>query len=545
MSISREQFEKGLEAFHALVRNDPSLHEEYERSRGVYFAGSALPEEPGPSSEAANRRHLEWFLFEHLGERQRALPVERLLVRWRNRVGSALEAHLETFLQSHAGIFEVIVDEVTGGTVLRDVAGLGEYQLDETEIATVVQPGDLVVGRLFPAGEALFRVSDGAGRFRDARLRVAIERDLERLRNSRPHPVIRLSQVELERMFWGGARPAEELADPVGDLERFLGEGGVAPATIASWREALRRAPFDGDSIVPAAEGPLPEILDAIAFETELDLDRARALLLAAWHRLSVPDRSMELDAPRPEVEVARAIARFDADRARGVDVESSLRELEQRLGLDDEEEPDEPDAPDFPGVVSAMIEEFLWEIELEAGSATSARYEGLRIFGGYTREIGVFENLGPREFLTFAAFWIPESRRLRSGAEAERLIEGLTRFGRWARETHGLEALDAELTARLDGLRASLPRVVVANALLPVERANPGELFELVESTEAGRARLRDRAGEERTVPLESRLAALLRSGDLLRGYTRDDLAFVVGCCYPPEAIALAAKGI
>jgi len=543
MSISREQFEKGLEAFHTLVRSDPSMREEFERSHGEYFGARAPSMDPGPASEAARRRHLEWFLFERLGEHEGVLPVEHLLELWRERAGGALEAHLETFLQSHAGIFEVVADEGGDGVLVRDVAGLGEYRLDEPEVAAVVQPGDLVVGRLFPAGEARYRVSSGAGCFRDARLRAAIERDLQRLRDSRPHPVMRLSQVELERRFWSGPRPVGGGADPVGDLVRFLGEGGVAPATIASWREVLRRAPFDDGSIVPAVEGPLPEILDAIAFETELDLDRARALFLAAWHRLSGPDRSMEPDAPRPEEEVARAIARFDADRARGVDVESSFRELEQRLGLDDEEEPDELEAPDFPGVVPAMIEEFLWETELEAGSATAARYEGLRIFGGYTREIGVFENLGPREFLTFAAFWIPESRRLRSGAEAERLIEGLTRFGRWARETHWLEALDAELSARLEGLRASLPRVVVANALLPVERANPGELFELVGSTAAGRARLRDRAGEEREVPLESRLVALLRSGDLLRGYPRDDGAFVVGCCYPPEAIALEAK--
>lgn len=540
MRISTEQFEKGLEAFHALVQGDPALHAEFEESIAGFFSEPGLLGEEGPSSEAARRRHLEWFLFEKVSTFLGGLPVEILLARWRERVDEELHEHLEAFLQSQAGIFEVTTGEADAGTWLCDVAGLGEYPLDEPEMAAIVSPGDLIVGRIYPVGDALHRVSAGAGFFRDPRLREAIQRDLDRVRGSRPHPLIRLSQAELERMFWGPSTETPAASDPVGELKSFLESGGVESATVKSWCRLLARTPFDQETIASVVVDPLAGMLDAIAFDTKLDLETARVLFLAAWSRLAEKGRAPATDSSRGEADIARAIAEFDADRARGVDVEASFRELERRLGIDEDDEDEECDAPDFPGVVAAMIEEFLWETERESGPDAAARHEGLRIFGGYTKELGVFENLGPREFLTFAAFWLPESRRLRSGAEAERMVRALALFGRWAERTQGLESLDQTLVGQLEGLRESLPRVVVANALLPVDREHPGELFEFVKGPGAGRARLRDREGEEREVSLEDRLVALLRDGDLLRGYTRDDGAFVVGCCYPPEAIAL-----
>ncbi len=540
MRISTEQFEKGLEAFHALVQGDPALRAELEGSIDGFLAEPGLLAEGGPPAEAARRRHLEWFLFEKVSEHLDGLPVEMLLARWRERVDEELHDHLEAFLQSQAGIFEVTTGEEDAGTWLCDVAGLGEFPLDEPEMAAIVRPGDLIVGRIFPVGDALHRVSAGAGFFRDPRLREAIQHDLERVRGSRPHPLIRLSQAELERMFWGPSAETPAASDPVGELKSFLESGGVAPATVESWCRLLARTPYDPETIAPAVADPLAGMLDAIAFDTKLDLDRARALFLAAWTRLAEKERAPATDPSRGEADIARAIAEFDADRARGLDVEESFRELERRLGIDDDEDDEDRDAPDFPGVVAAMIEEFLWETEQELGADEATRHEGLRIFGGYTGELGVFENLSPREFLTFAAFWLPESRRLRSGAEAERMVRALARFSRWARRTQGLESLDQTLLDQLDGLHESLPRVVVANALLPVDRENPGELFEFVDRSDDGRARLRDREGEEREIALDDRLIALLRGGDLLRGYTHDDGAFVVGCCYPPEAIAL-----
>ena len=186
------------------------------------------------------------------------------------------------------------------------------------------------------------------------------------------------------------------------------------------------------------------------------------------------------------------------------------------------------------------MVEEFLWETERDEGADRRREREVLRAFGGYTEKLGVFENLTAREFLSFAAFWLPESRRLRSGAEAERLVDALLAFGHWAAENQGLEALSGTLGEQLASLTRSLPRAVVANALLPRDTQVAGELFEYCGPASPGCATVRDVRGEEREVRFEERLLAVLEDGDLFRGHTSDDGCFVVSCCYPPEAAGL-----
>ncbi len=538
MTLTPEQFEAGFELFSELVTSDLSGYgPELDVARERFFGSAQAEARAATNERSTERRMLEWFLFEDARTPGAELVVNELLEPWAERVSRELREEHAAYLQSQTGIFEVRKSDDGSLISLRELAGLGRFELAENELGAVFENGDLIVGRLYPLGDGSFHVSPGAGVFRDPRLLKAIERDLEQLRASRPHAVMRLSQLELELMFW---RTKSELsedvaasADPVGELETFLTESGVEPEQSKTWLAALRRAPYNPDSLVPGAGDVLAEILEQLAFETTADLERARVLFVAAWPLLNAAAVAGKPAQDEPTSAVELAMAEFDRDRAAGIDVETSFAELERKLGLDALEDDDPHEAPDFPGVVGAMVEEYLWE-------ARSAAHEGLRLFAGYTRNIGVFENLAARDFLTFAAFWLPESRQLKNGAEAERLMRALAAFGQWAVESHGVEVLDDDLEERLDGLRKSLPRSVVANALLPRVRDVEGELFTFAGTTDAGLGLIRDAEGLERSVELDGRLRASLEEGDLFRGYTRDDGEFVVACCYPPEALDL-----
>ena len=548
MSMTPDQLEAGFELFRELLAENPSLAAEEAPARAVFFAGTIPPTEEADLRSRERRFH-EWFLFERSSTGSGVLPVDELIGAWSERAGSRLVAFRDNFLQSQTGVFAVTASEPGKGAWVRDLTGLGEFPLDDPELSPVIESGDLIIGRLYPIGDSLHRASPGAGVFRDPRLVQAIERDLKRLREGRSHPLLRLSQRELERMFWSGVEqpevPEEEQSsDPVGELEVFFAEGGVQRAQVRTWCSALTRARHDPEHVIVGADGIVQAILDQVAFETDVDLDRARALILAALPRLSERGKPVgpgeTAEVPEKEC-VASAIREFDKDRAAGIDIDASIQELERRLGIDGPAEEEEGSSvPDFPGVVGAMVEEFLWETERESGESVRRAREGLRIFGTYAKSVGVFENLASRDVLSFAAFWLPESRRLRNGAEAERLIAALDAFVRWAKDVHDVDILPETHSTSLTGLQNSLPRAVIANALLPRERETPGELFEYMGTSAEERARIRDLRGDEREVPFEPRLLAVLEEGDLFRGYTSDDGGFVVGCCYPPEAGAL-----
>ena len=113
--------------------------------------------------------------------------------------------------------------------------------------------------------------------------------------------------------------------------------------------------------------------------------------------------------------------------------------------------------APDFPGVVGAMVDEFLWEVEREEGSQRANRYACLRSFGRFGERIGVFEELSSDDLLRYATFWILEERALASPAEAERLIEALCAFCTWTEEAHEM-TLARDFAPTLDSLARSLP---------------------------------------------------------------------------------------
>ena len=549
--------EQAIQLFGDLVARDEALELEFLASRREFIAATAgdLDEAfDGDSSRA--RRHLEWFLFDRQNKHLGGLPFEALMNDWRALAAELPEGLGDEMLQTILGIFEVVECSPRGAIELRELAGLTKLTLGAQASLAGLAPGDLLVGRFFPFADGLHEPSSALGFFRNPDLLDALQADLSRLREQRAHAVMRLSQSELERMFWPYSEPASEdpqELDPVGDLERFFRGNGITMQTIESWKRTLANNAPDTTALASGTNDLVGVLLEQLAFDTQIDLKEARAHLLAAWPALCMPRAARapeqaddeEVQAP---ASIATSLQEFDRDRAAGIDVDTSFRELELRLGLGGEDPEEDTSAPDFPGVVGAMVAEFLWEVSLASDGPANdterqAWSEGLGLFAEYTSNIGVFENLGERELLGFLTFWLPESRRLQEGARASEVARAMDAFARWAQREHEVVMLAGELAEGLDELREALARAVDANAQLAATADATGELFEYCGSPQSGSGMIRDEQGEERQIALDAALLALLNEGDLLRGYTSDEGVFVVGCCYPPQARGLRQR--
>ncbi|MDP6540273.1 MAG: hypothetical protein QF410_12100 [Planctomycetota bacterium] len=539
MILDEHTLERGLLLFEALIDEVEDHTRALEASRERF--GPATGHRTG--DWGAGRRHLEWFLFESGG-------AEALLGAWRERADPELEAHAACFLESEVGLF--VVEEVRpdGTAALEDVAGLGTFLLAESAPEGDVSVGDLIVGRLYPLGDGRHRPSPAARTLRSPQLLTALRRDLSRLREENDQAVLRISQAELESMFFGpgpgpgggpgGIEAAREQAER--DALACLVAGGVEDSEAAELVAAFRSMAYDPLVLTPGADDPLAAVLERLAFESEVDLERARVLLLALWTQPVSQPTEVNPSTPTPaHADAARALEEFDRARRAGLDVDSSIAALERQLGLDqlDEDEEPEREAPDFPGVVAAMIEEFLWDVAREEGPDTAATLDSVRLLGEYAGHVGVFENLGSRDLLTFCAFWVLERGGLADAAAARRLLDAVGRFCVWAEEHHEVR-LSSTFSKGLAELALSLPRIVTANGLLPEPAEGAaGEVWEVV-GVEGPAVRLAGPDGAEQRAAVRADLAAHLASGDTLRAEVDPAGGVRVHRCYPPQAKAL-----
>ncbi len=550
--------EVALERLLALALDDPGLRAEHEASRAEFFIGGRPASTPDdPDGRLAARRHCEWFLLERPADSAGGVvPVAGLRERAQEEGGPQLADHMDALEGSFAGVFAVTRVRAGEGLWVRDMGGAGELALSEPEGSHTIECGDLLVGRLFPLEGEVFGVSFAAGLFRNAALCEAVERDMERARAER-RGVLRVAQRELEALFWGSEieSDASEEGDPVGEARRVLEAGGVSPEDVDGVLEALGSEPYDAGSRAPGAADVLGVILDALAFETEVDLEAARRALLKAWPRLRGGGGATILPTAaamrsRPARDRRAAMDAFDQGREEGQDLEQLFDQLERDLGLEPEPRTAsqlasiEGEHPDFPGVVGAMVEEFLWEVEREEGPEHSAGYACLRQLGTFGQDIGVFENLGTRDLLRFAAFWVEEREVVRDADQARALVRALRAFTLWAIDRQHMPQLEA-FRETLDGLAVSLPRIAEANGLLgsysDEETAeDPGELLELLGPVGTDRAGVLGRDGERQEVSLDPELCRRLEPGDRLRARLPGGTSAIVLRCYPPECAGL-----
>ncbi|HIF40055.1 MAG TPA: hypothetical protein EYQ74_03005 [Planctomycetes bacterium] len=551
MTLPTESIELGLEQFAKLIGKHSQLREELGASGREFFGGDP-PRQNAAEALLAGRRHLEWFLFERHSPALFGAPSEHLLEAWLEESPSDLGDKGQVLTQSFVGVFEVVELLPDVGCWLRDKAGYGSYALAHPSADGRMQTGDLLVGRLFPIEDGLHCASSAAAIFRSATLVSALEKDIEQIRANATGKVLRLTQDGLEKMFWGsGHEPQSE--DPVGDLQVFLRESAALPQhRIESIISDLTATPYDPENLTPGAGDPLGVILDALAFDTDVNLSAARKHLLLGWQGLAMQspegDQGPENNAnddPEPEGPGA-AVARFESGRLAGQDLDGLFDDLEEDLGLgsvaDANPEDDSP-APDFPGVVGAMISEYRWEIESAEGEAAEGNLDGLSLLAKFAEPIGVFEELGHAELLRFVTFWIHEQEALASAQEARDLLDSLENFTTWVQAAHE-HPLQDQFGSTLKGLRESLPRIVELNRALPdgtgLVDDSRAMLFEVCVDAHGQFDHLRDRDGQDHQARLEAGLSARLRAGDRVHGCLEPDGEFTIRRCYPAESAGL-----
>ena len=605
MSSVRQSIDRALELYLELIQSQAALSLEFEGSIHEYYGGPPPVASPRETLMAA-RRHLEWFVLERHSPALTSRPAEGLLEVWSERV-EALAARGEevpgeeeslALFDSFAGIFEISSVEPGQGAWLGDLAGLGQYPILDEGAGVAFLVGDLVLGRLFPIGAGAFHLSVAAGIHRDERLKLALKQDIERTREARSAgKIMRVSQRDLETMFWlngrGSAAP-ESAADPRPEARAFLRSSGRDAPRIEQIFDVLAAAPIEPDRLLLGSGDVLGGILTELAFETDLDLERARHELLAVWTWLSL--RATRAAAPSGASEAAKATARvtretapddpaveshddsaleseeartalealraFDARRASGSDLDQLFRLLEQELELepDEEDEEQEPlragadddaptDASDQPRdefaaqcVLAQILDEFLWELGLTESEDRVRSFEVLRCLARFGKDLPALEDLAGKDLLRFTCFWLPEQRALESGAAASTLLEALEAFCGWCEESHGVE-LRRDFSETLTKLRGSLPRIVEANRALgraALDPSDSGELYRIQRCSESC-VLLKTLEGEEREVVLPVHLRPWLQAGDALRGRVQIDDSLSVFCCYPPESRGLS----
>jgi hypothetical protein len=542
MSSSSDDFARAEAWLEQRVEADPQLRSEHRSSLAEFFA-----HRPGSAIEPqAGRRHLEWFLCERFSPGRGGAPIEALVHGELQEDAEAPHEALAAWLASLASVFEVTGVASGEGAWVRDLAGGGEYALEEPQASLAFEVGDLLVGRIFPFEPRVHRLSGAAGLFRDPRLLEAVRNDLERARASR-RGTLRLSQVDLERMFWSdpapdpSTRPA--LEDALARAQVVLTAGGLTQEACEAIFDALRESPQGTAPLLPGEGDALGEVLSQLAMESDVDLKAARQALLEVWSGYAHAQRPQPTAAPSPArpraADVRSAIEAFDRGRAEGRDLEELFRDLEQDLGLEDDEGGDEEFAPDFPGVVQAMVDEYLWELERDAGQAVARAQSGLRRFGAFGAGVGVFENLTRRDLLLFASIWLPEYGELEDARAADELLVALEGFCAWCSSQHEFD-LKSEFDAELSDMRSALPRLVDARRwFAPSSGPGDGTLW-LVRAVEGPHLTVVDAAGSEHVVAVPEALAARLRADDWLRARSADAGGLEIFCAYPPQSARL-----
>lgn len=352
--MTRDEVQRQTECIARLavqLSNQPRLQAELQRARRQFF-GEDLRR---AGDDAAEHRFAEWFLLERDSETLGAVPVTI----------PPYSLDVDELEGSIAGLFLV---ESVGSTVT--VTDVQDGEVMELAEAGSLQVGDLLVGRMYAVSGERFAPSAATPALRPGRdLAKAFMRDWRELDLGR-----RLWQIELEHLLLrkhgstsasvGGKAPAETLAEDLvpqpsaplehleADLEQLLlSVGNHHSATDLS--QQLSLSPRPGALI-----GPL---LDQLAFETDVDLDRARRLLLEIWNAhhagqvRSTEEAGQSSSGPPGETLGERLVRKLDEGIGEQENMEDLFAQIEKVAGI----EPDEDEAGDDARQTAIVAEVF------------------------------------------------------------------------------------------------------------------------------------------------------------------------------------------
>lgn len=509
-----ERLQQALLELRARALQDHRLAAEAFRARREFFGGSGVP----PTS-SAELRFCEWFLLERESESLGAVPSQ------------AFEAVEDEALleDSLASVFSVV--HAVGETAqLRDLQA--DEVLDAVAPAGSLRAGDLLVGRLYPADHGQWQPSPAIARFRPgASIAAAFQRDLERLDLDR-----RLLQVELEHLLLrrdhgsGEVAARDQLEHLEARLEALLRSAGVA-IQATSISAALAHAARPGEVV-----GPL---LDQLAFDTSIDLDAARTLLLEIWNARQA-GRPTAMEAAPAEAD-ARAgehlgellVRTLDAGLAERQDLEQLFRRLEAMAGIAPEEAEENPfdqdeDAIDeLPGRdlgdvgdLGPLVQEFLWQTDREHGpvARTLGLFVELQRTAAVPRtDLELIRGEDLSRLLLHVYLGAAPSAR---GSAVREAFGALQEFYRWLEREQELP-LGSVLGECQGMLLDQLDRLQAAGLGLSgeeVQGARAPALLRVVDVSERGIGVQVDDGGE---LWLHTEAGALLRPGDLLLAAT------------------------
>ncbi|MDE0891213.1 MAG: hypothetical protein OSB14_03425 [Planctomycetota bacterium] len=532
-----------MSLFLELIQGDEELRSIFASARAEYFPGTGAFSGNPQDAPAAEMRLLEWFLFEH--DLKGKLTIEGLMPEWRQLASPQLAAQESVFLGTMASMFVLVGPAGDGLHWLRDLAGLGEFATDLRTPADAVQVGDLVVGRLYSGGDSTHILSPGAGCFRDEELLKAVQGDVDLARNNGQRKALRMRQVDLEAMFWGSGKK-DQTTTPTHRLRSFLDEGGLSADEIDGLVESLAQQPLPEDTSSPLIAGYISELLNHLAFETDIDLTKAQELFLSCWvHLQSATNGAVEerddagdltSDAQIPEQQDTKsAVDAFSEDRTAGLDATESISRLCERLGIDVEDDSDETETDGHSGapVLPLLLTEYLWDIGRTDGEEATLRHACLEEPLTTLDDIQIVEELTAKRLLLLGCTVLVQDPDV-SVEQSEVVATALERFCRWCVEHHGVPK-DEDVERAFESFPASLIRVIGVNKALNTQEAS-GDWF-IVEASEGGLV-VRPDSPDIPIISLSALAEHGLEEGDFVRGAIQQD-ELVVTRCYPRELSA------
>ena len=533
--------------FAARMAKDPHLAAELQRARREFFPGGGAGNAMLPgAADAAELRFAEWFTLERESEVLGAVPVT--VPTWSEDAAELPDSTAGLWLVQSVGERDVEARDLQDGTTL-----------DLAVPAATLRAGDLIVGRLFGEGAGRWTPSTAAAIFRPgAELALAFQRDLQRLGLER-----RLHQVELEHLLLrrpqGGQRAPAKAPPPTdrplehleADLDGLLGRAG-ASGSAAAISQQLALAARPGPVL-----GPL---LDELAFDTDVDLDRVRELLLSIWnahHADDEPD-APEVAAGPGETLGERLVRTLDEGLAQKRDVGELFAELERMAGIepepdlelgddggDEELEDDEPRSTRAParrrdeededddegdarraaafaepgGNVAPLVEEYLWE----TGRGGDAAVAPLRLFAELQQNAALphtdLEQTTPLDVMRLLLHVYLGAAPAERAARVRAAFAELRGFCQWAVDVQEMD-LGQVLEGCHGALLDELDRLQAAGEALSTAMPNPARPGVLrVEDVGPQGFGVRDDDGSDHWLGAPEAALAHLRVGDLVLG--------------------------
>ncbi|MEC7585125.1 MAG: hypothetical protein VYE77_12475 [Planctomycetota bacterium] len=563
MGLTASQLHDALGQLFAQAMADSRMATDAQQARRDYFGGeSPGGEEPTADGELdpAEVRFREWLLLERQSLALGDVPILAL----------ATVPGRDCLEDSLAGVFTVRAKDGEG-LIARDLQDPDGEVLELAAPEGTLLDGDLLVGRLYRDSLDSWVPSPAVAVYRPGQqLGVAMEGDLQRLGIDR-----RLWQIELEQLL---LRQQQQLAGqtnalstrPVEHLEaelQQLFDDVDEPYDVTEISEALLASERSGPVI--------GAILDELAFETKVDLERGRRLLLELWsahHHHELETASVEqvdpgatsTSGPDEEQKTAQRMAPEqeaveETEEATGEtlgqrlartlndgleaheDVEKLFEKLEAMAGIEPEEEEEDDDAARAvldavmtsgptsgdesgsttdTGDFDPLLQEYLWETNQQDSPAhgSLALFLQLQRNAAVPRtDLELLTGEDVNRFLLHVYLSGEPGRRAEDVRQAHACVK---EFFRWAQETQEYE-LDKVLENSSGALLEDLDRLQTASqALSSVGHAagtHPPALWRIVDLTKNGFGLRSDDSHFWVTMP--DSVVSTLQEGDLLLG--------------------------